>query len=192
MEADWAVEIGPDLPSIDVPWEGFVDLRQNAAAQSAVQSIDEAAAYPALREVLSRLNSNASRVFTTKCDLWTLTRPEIDPDEFGARTADALHGFASYIDLLRRDTEAFRSFEFHEHWVRNLAFHLRTVDISNCRVDLVIRPASIDLCSGCGITLYAAGCGANTAAARASWETVLCAAVAATMNQDFFPSRKGE
>ena len=100
MEADWAAEVGPDLPCIDVPWEGFVDLRQDP---SALMALAEAAAHPALRESLLALNTEHSHMFTAKCDAWTLARYDIDPDEFAAQVEQACEGFASYIDMLHRD-----------------------------------------------------------------------------------------
>jgi hypothetical protein len=189
MEADWAAEVGPDLPSIDVPWDGFVDLRQDP---SAVLALAEAAAHPALRESLVALNSDHSPVLTAKCDVWTLAGDEIDPDEFAAQTEQAREGFASYIDMLQRDPARVASFEFHERWVRGLTGRLRKISRPTGRVDLVIRPASTDSSPGYGLTLYAAGCGADAATAYASWGAVLRIAVTATMNLDSAASLTGE
>jgi hypothetical protein len=189
MEADWAVEVGPDLPSIDVPWEGYVDLRQ---APSAVLALEETAAHPALRESVLALNTEHSPVLTAKCDAWTLAVYEIDPDEFAAQAEQAREGFASYIDMLQRDPARLASFEYHERWVRGVTGRLRKISRPNGRVDLVIRPASTDSLPGYGLTLYAAGCGADAIRAYASWEVVLRAAVTATINLDSTPSLTGE
>src|SRR5271156_6145728 len=128
MEADWAVEVGADLPSIDVPWEGFVDLRRNP---DAVVDIEEAIGYSALRQALIALNSSDSPVFTSKCDVWTLAASKIDPDEFGAQAADATTGCASYIDMVLRDRERLSSFDFQERQVRDLALQMRKHIVSN-------------------------------------------------------------
>jgi len=189
MEADWAVEVGPDLPSIEPQWEGFEDLRRNP---SAVQTIAEAAANPAMAEALATLNAAHSSVFTVKCDAWTLARHEIDPDEFAADAEDAREGFASYLDILQLDPARVASFEFHERWVRSLTVSLREVALHNGRVDIVIRPASADSSPGYGLTLYAAGCGGHATAAYASWQAVLRAAVTATINLDSSSSLTGE
>lgn len=189
MEADWSVEIGRGLPCITIPWDGFIDLGHSPAA---VQAIEEAIGNPALRKALMALNSTTAAVLTTKCDIWTLTGSEIDPDEFGASAGDAVTGFASYIDILQRDRDKLESFEFHERWVRSLTHQLRAYALSNSRVEFVVRPANIDSSAGFGITLYAAGCGADESTAYASWEAVLCEAVTATMNSGSFPSRTGE
>ena len=189
METDWAAEVGPDLPSIVVPWEGFLDLRSNSFA---VEFLEEASAHPALREALLALNFKNSLVFTSKCDLWKLTRPEIDPYEFGAHDEEARDGFASYIDILQRGHAKFSSFDFHERWARALTTQLRSANCPNGRVDLVIRPARVDASSGYGLTLYAAGCGPDNPTAYASWEAVLRTAVTATISLDSPPPFAGE
>jgi hypothetical protein len=194
MEVDWAGEVGPDLPSIDVPWEGFIDLHlatQSGTVQSAAQGIEETA-HPALREALIALNSLTSPVFTSKCDAWTVSGSEIDRDEFSALAADAQEGFASYIDILQRDVTNFASFEFHERWARSLATHLRIPAIPNGRVDFILRPGTVEREPGYGMTLYAAGCGADAARAYAAWQTVLAAAVAATITTEVPPPSPGE
>jgi hypothetical protein len=189
MEADWAAELGSDLPSIDIPWEGFVDLRH---APSGIRAVEEASKHPALREALLTLNSKASPVFTSKCDVWTLASSEIDPDEFDAPAENPHDGVASYIDLLQIDPGKFASFEFHELWARGLTRHLQGLTLTNGRVEFVIRAASIDLHSGYGLTLYAAGCGADTSSAYAAWQAVLRATVIATMDSVVFPPPTGE
>jgi hypothetical protein len=178
MEADWSVEIGPELPEIHVPWEGFVDLRQTPAE---LQAIAEAARFPALARALMKLNSHKSSVFTAKSDVWSMTDAEIDPYEFAALPENAHCGAASYIDLLARDAASLASFEFHESRARQIAQELHGLDLSNGRVDLVIRAAVVDGREGYGITLYAAGCGTDVPGALTSWESVLTAAVLATI-----------
>jgi hypothetical protein len=83
MEADWSVEVGLGLPTIDGLWEGFLDLR---TTPSAIDGIEEALQHRALRETLLVLNAANSLMFTTKCDTWELTEQEIDCDEFGGST----------------------------------------------------------------------------------------------------------
>jgi hypothetical protein len=181
MEADWSVEIGAGLPVIDADWPGFVDLRRDIRG---IDSIPEAAAEPALRNALVGLNGDASPVFTSKCDVWALRADEIDPDEFGCAPQDACAaGWASWIDIIARDPQRFASFEAHEAWVRRTADLLRADDAPCGRSDLVVRVAVAGEREGFGITLYAAGCGVDTQAARAAWERVLRAAVTATMRE---------
>jgi hypothetical protein len=178
VEADWSAEIGSGLPVIDAAWEGFVDLRRDP---SAVRTIPEAVSFPGLAHALSLLNGEASAVFTSKSDVWSLTGDEIDRYEFDALASDARTGIASYIDVLQRDSENLVSYEFHERLVKQVAEDLCHSSLRNGRIDLVIRAANFDESEGFGVTLYAAGCGADTAAALRNWESVLTVAVLATM-----------
>jgi hypothetical protein len=177
MEADWSVEIGANLPRIHVPWEGFVDLRQ---AQADLNTIAEAARFPPLARALATLNGKGSLVFTAKSDVWSITGGEIDPDEFASQPEDACCGQASYIDVIERDLAKMASFDFHERRARQVVEDLRMFSMRNGRIDLVIRGAIVDNREGYAITLYAAGCGADTASAATSWESVLAAAVLAS------------
>jgi hypothetical protein len=188
MEADWDIEIGPELPSIDVPWEGFVDLRNHA--NLAAKEIPEVAAHPALFNALISLNSRESPVLTSKCDIWWIKQEEIDAWEFSARPENARRGFASYVDVLLLKPEQFRSFQFHELWVRRTTEDLQTRVLAHCRVDLVVRPATFHATSGCGLTVYASGCGKEEHTAYAAWEAVLEAAVNATMKMVDLPSTR--
>jgi len=189
MEADWSVEIGPGLPVIDVAWNGFIDLR---SSPERVAGIEEAQRHPAIREALLVLNTGGSPVFTAKCDCWMLDESEIDPDEFAANRETAHTGFASYIDIVDIEPDQFVSFKLHEQQARAIVSALRTVDLLQGRVDVVVRAAVLRERNGFGLTLYAAGCGASEPDACAAWESVLAAAVAATITAASQSPRMGE
>lgn len=180
MEADWSVEIGSDLPVMDAAWDGLVDLR---SSPEKVDEIEEARRKPAMREALLVLNSNDSPVFTTKCDCWTLSEAEIDPDEFAASRENARLGFASYVDIVDRDRARFTSFDTHEQWARAMTEVMHALDVHQGRVDVVVRAAVLHAQNGFGVTIYAAGCGAREADACAAWRAVLAAVAAATIVQ---------
>jgi hypothetical protein len=180
MEADWSVEAGPQLDIIDAGWAGFVDLRREP---DAVMRIGEAARYDPLRVALAELNAAESPLFTVKCDVWGLAENEIDPDEFGAAAGAAQAGMASYVDVLAREPGLYASFARHQAWAQAVVLRLREYPIAQGRVDLVVRSAQAGGAEGFGITLYAAGCGSESAAAQAAWEAVLRAAVTATINE---------
>lgn len=180
MEADWAAEIGPRLDRIEAGWPGFIDLRRDPEA---VVAVGETVGASPLREALALLNAPESPVFTCKCDVWPLGEHELDPSEYDFSPGEARVGMACYIDLVARDFVVFASFTLHETWVRNTALSLRELPIPNGRADLVIRAALDGDAAGFGITLYAAGCGPDAAAAQRAWQAVLGAAVAATMSQ---------
>jgi hypothetical protein len=178
MEADWSVEIGSDSPVIDGTWEGFVNLR---GSPDAIESVIEATKCPELREALLALNNKVSSAFTTKCDVWSLTEKEIDPDEFEARQEDARVGFASYIDFLECNSAELPSFEFQEQRARMIAADLARIDLRQGRADIVVHSAVVNENEGYGLTLYAAGCGCDKASALAAWRMVLQALVAVTI-----------
>jgi hypothetical protein len=180
MEADWGAEAGTDLPQIVVPWDGFVDLTLDPEAAA---MLEETAERPALAQALRRLHASDSPLLTSKCDVWELTADEIDPYEFDCSGEDALTGIASYIDVIARDPSLFCSFARHEAWAAILVRSLRELPIRNGRVDVTIRSAeaAIPFLTGFGITLYSAGCGADSVSAAAAWEKVLEAAIAATI-----------
>ena len=178
MEADWAAEVGAGLPGIEADWAGFVDLRINPFRLS---EIAEASEYPVLWEMLVDLNDAFSRVFSVKCDVWALGAEEIDPLEFDCVASGKIAGMASYIDIVLRDNFLLTPFAWHERWARAAVDRLRASPLRAGRVDLVIRAARAGGREGFGITLYAAGCGADTQAARGAWEGILRAGVAATM-----------
>ena len=180
MEADWAAAVGAGLDVIDADWPGFVDLGGNPEG---IGLIAEAAESVALHEALLLLNGTGSPGFTCKCDVWALGAEEIDPREFDYAPALARVGVASYIDLIGRDAEFFGSFERHEARVRRAVLRMRPLAVSHGRADLVIRAAASQGVTGFGITLYAAGCGVDTPAARVAWESILRATVTVTMEE---------
>jgi hypothetical protein len=184
MEADWAAEVGADLPVIDADWTGLVDLRSDPAQ---VDSVLEVRGHPPLRAALLRLNAPESPVRTTKCDVWALDAGDIDPLEFGCGLTADLVGLASYIDLVACDPAVFASFEQHEAWVVAAVRQMRQAQIGPGRADLVIRGAHLAGGRGFGLTLYVAGCGADAAAAQAAWGEALQAACAITMREAAIP-----
>lgn len=179
MEADWSVEVGADLPTIDVPWEGFIDLRHDP---SLVSNLDEAASSATLAQVLVMLNERGSPVFTSKCDLWLLAEDEIDPLEFDAAGEGAMVGVACYVDIVARRESLIMSFPAHETWVRRATEEMRRIKMRRSRVDLVVRPATVDESDGYALTLYVASCGATGNDAYGIFQMALKSAATITMN----------
>ena len=101
-------------------------------------------------------------------------------------------GFASYIDMLQSRSGPPGFLRVPRALGARLTDRSAKDFLPNGRVDLVIRPAGTDSFPGYGLTLYAAGCGADAPTAYSAWEAVLRAAVTATINSDSSASLTGE
>lgn len=162
MEADWEIEIGGGAPVIDAAWPGFIDLR---ADPKRVHEIGEAALFPALADALLTLNTPASPVWTSKCDLWE--PPDYDPDEMEADRALAKQALACYLDLLPRSDSQWTSPEMAVAACKSWCGALHSIALPNCRADFVVRRACITPdCESLGVTAYLTACGADLPAAQ--------------------------
>ena len=174
MEADWEVEIGGQAPVIHTDWAGFIDLR---LAPERVRQLPETNQLPALAGTLFRLNSPSSPVWTSKCDVW---HPDtFDPDELDAPPGERNCAIACYIDLLPRGDQPWTDPMDAVAACKILCVRLRVVALRRCRVDLVVRRASIAPGPlGLGITAYFTGCGSTSADAATALASALAAFVA--------------
>jgi hypothetical protein len=168
MEADWAVEIGPQAAVVDAEWEGAIDLRREPWR---VVEISEAQQLPALAEALVLLNrapnAGETRLRTSKSDLWTVEdNIPLDPDEMDARPGETASAVACYIDLLPSEARVFSSLPETESWIRSAVLALRARPNRCSRTDLTLRQAVARTCEGYGITAYLTGCGADADAAK--------------------------
>jgi hypothetical protein len=170
MEADWEVEVGGGSPVIEVQWDGFVDL--HGSPERAIE-LEEAVQFPALAEILVGLNSTASPVWTSKCDVWQVT--EFDPDELDAPPARAHYGMACYIDLLARD-KRWPTPAAATEWCKELCGRIGTVPVRCARVDLIVREAvDSEEAAVVGVTAYMTACGAESREAAAALGSSLAA-----------------
>ena len=179
MEADWEFEIGGDAPVIDACWAGFVDLRWNADGErdlhARIRSLAEVDQFPQLAGALERLNSQHSPVWTSKCDFWpVLVAGDFDPDELGAPAGGSAHAVGCYIDLLPKGDQQWGSADKVAASCKDLCARLHAVPLRCCRVDLIIRRASIaaDVWDT-GITAYFTACGGTLAEAGLTLEATL-------------------
>jgi hypothetical protein len=174
MEADWEVEIGGQAPVIQADWAGFIDLR---LAPDHVRQLPEANQLPALAETLLRLNAPSSPVWTSKCDVW---HPDtFDPDELDSPPGERNCAVACYIDLLPLPHTPWPDPMHAVGACKTLCARLRAVALRRCRVDLIVRraslaPGSLDL----GVTAYFTACGSTSADAAVALSSALGAFVA--------------
>ena len=174
MEADWEIELGGDAPVIEAQWSGFVDLQR---VPESIQQVAEAALFHPLAQTLSRLNSQESLVWTSKCDFWPqLASENFDPDELDAPPGRTAHATGCYIDLLPKSDQQWITPAMAAASCKTICTGLHAIPLHCCRLDLIVRRAFItpDLMDN-GITAYLTACGPSPAAATHT----LAAAVAA-------------
>lgn len=177
MEIDWEVEVGGGAPVIEALWSGFVDLRRSPER---LGKIAEAAAFPALADLLRTLNGPASPLWTAKCDLW-----EPDPAELAipemtspAAVSDAgvqVAALACYVDLLPVEGRVFAQWKEAEGFCREWVARLELLPLPGCRVDLIVRQAIAGEDEGFGVTVYFSGTGKDQSTAAEALSAALAA-----------------
>ncbi|HWA96772.1 MAG TPA: hypothetical protein VG844_19410 [Terracidiphilus sp.] len=174
MQADWELEVGVDAPVIDTAWTGHVDLRTEP---NRAHQLLEAIAFPALAEILILLNSAASPVRTSKCDIWPIENLEaihIDRFDLEAGEEETSSLLGCYIDILPRNEDRWNQPAHVEQIAKSLCARLKKVPLRCCRVDIVGRETLLPLNSrGFGITAYWTASGCNVDAARRSLTAAL-------------------
>jgi hypothetical protein len=181
MDADYSIELGPDAPALELPWQdpdgqlAYIDLRSKAEG---IEQIPEARQFPALRKLLVEVNSLQSAWQTAKCDVWT---EAVDAAEnlYGAKFS-----LSCYVDLVLSATwKALRdSLELHEQMARQIAQALEADDSLDASAEIVVRrcyfhreiapdeePSMDDSDAGYCLTLYLSGFGTCTEDAGARW-----------------------
>ena len=95
MQVDFAVELGPDDETLEIPWAApdsgprYYDLKREPET---IERIEEATTVPELRDFLVGVNSPKSVLESAKCDAWATT--DIHPEE---EIFQAPCKFGSYI-----------------------------------------------------------------------------------------------
>src|SRR5690242_1307659 len=137
MQADFAVELGRDDETLDVPWTSseerlrYYDLKHDPQL---IDQIEEAVQNPALRDFLMTVNASASILESAKCDTWTTH--EMNPEEeiFGLPWK-----FGSYVDLLFAAATSRFSFADHEFLLKELSALLKRAPEIPAAADFLLR-----------------------------------------------------
>ena len=171
MQADFAVELGIDDETLEMPWAAeaggprYYDVKRHPEL---LLNVVEAQNAPELRDFLLATNAPTGALETAKCDLWSST--EINPEEeiFGAT-----YKFGSYVDLLFSDASSRFSFAQHEHLAKLLTGLLKKVPEIPAAAEFLIRRCYYHdekgIRDGFYITFYLFGYGADKAQARQRW-----------------------
>jgi len=174
MEADFAVELGADDETLEMPWASldngprYHDLKRHPEYLS---RIEEAIRWPELGQFLAALNSPASLLETAKCDVWSSTEMNVEEEIFGAP-----HKFGSYIDVLFSDDRAY-SFSRHEQFAKDVVQLLKKAPEIPAAAELLIRRchyrAGSEIRDGLYITFYLFGYGDDEPQAQQRWAIAL-------------------
>ena len=170
MEADFAVELGKDDETLEMPWAGsngpkYCDLKRHPDLMC---EIEEAQRFRELSEFLAAMNAAASGLETAKCDAWASS--EISPEEeiFGAACK-----FGSYVDLLFSAEPARFSFPGHEQWAKRLTGLLKKAPEIPASAEFLIRRCYYhegdSIREGFYMTFYMFGYGEDESQARQRW-----------------------
>jgi hypothetical protein len=175
VEADFAVELGSDDETLELPWAAedggprYYDLKRQP---DLLLNIEEASREQELGEFLAAMNAPASILETAKCDAWSST--EMNPEEeiFGAAFK-----FGSYIDLLFTQESSRSSFAEHEQFARRVVQLLKRVPEIPAAAELLIRRCFYhvedEVREGFYITFYLFGYGDEEPQARQRWAITL-------------------
>jgi len=177
VQADFAVELGADDETLEMPWaaEGgcprYYDLKSHPEL---LVNLQEAERVPELSEFLSQVNSPQSPLETVKCDVWCST--EINPEE---EVFEAAHKFCSYVDLLFSDVPSRFSFPQHEQLAERLTQLLQRAPEIAAAAEFLIRrcyyleqeetPGQEEIRDGFYITFYLFGYGKDEVRSRQNW-----------------------
>jgi hypothetical protein len=175
VEADFAVELGAEDETLELPWDTgadgprYYDLRRQPGL---LLKIEEARRVPELGEFLGAINSPAGILETAKCDAWFSV--EINPEEeiFGAACK-----FGSYVDLVfSRECRRFSVSE-HEKLVKRATHLLKRVPEIPVAAELIIRRCFYHetgmVRDGFYVTFYLFGYGDDEPQARQRWAIAL-------------------
>jgi len=175
MEADFAVELGADDETLEMPWASpnngprYHDLKRHAEY---LPRIEETTRVPELGQFLTALNSPGSVLETAKCDVWSSSEMNPDEDIFGAT-----HKFCSYVDVLFSDEASRFSFAQHEQFVRDLVELLRKAPEIPASTEFLIRRcyyhSAASTRDGFYITFYLFGYGNDELQARQRWTVAI-------------------
>jgi hypothetical protein len=175
VEADFAVELGADDETLELPWAAadggprYYDLKRQPEL---LRSVEEASHVPELGEFLAVMNSPAGILETAKCDAWSTT--EINPEEeiFGAA-----HKFCSYVDILFSQDTLRYSFADHEQFAKQVTQVLKRVPEVPAAAELLVRRCfyhvTDEIREGFYITFYLFGYGDDEPQARQRWAIAL-------------------
>jgi hypothetical protein len=175
VEADYAVELGAEDETLELPWAAadggprYYDLKRKPEL---LLNLEEAGRVPELAEFLAIMNSPAGILETAKCDSWSSTDMNPEEEIFGAA-----HKFCSYVDVLFSQDALRYCFADHEQFAKRVTQLLQHAPEIPAAVELLIRRCFYhvagEIQEGFYITLYLFGYGDDEPQARQRWAIAL-------------------
>jgi hypothetical protein len=175
VEADFAVELGPDDETLEFPWSDessglrYFNLKRQPELLS---EIEEARVFPELAEFLRAMNGAASLLETAKCDAWHTDKMNVEDEIFGAACK-----FGSYVDLVFVDDSARFSFAEIEGFADCLVTLLKKVPEIPASAEFLIRRCFFrggeQTRDGFYMTFYLFGYGEDEDQCRQRWGIAL-------------------
>ncbi len=169
MDAEFSVELGPDDPTLAVPWRSpdganaYVDLRTHPEL---IEELSEVRQFPELVEFLRAVNR--SRFTSAKCDAWFDQLMDVNDEPYEAKMK-----CASYVDLYFAEGQRLADFAAHETIALKVIQHLRALEELSARAEIIIRHAFFEGDTGLYWTVYVFGYGGSVESARGSWQRAL-------------------
>jgi hypothetical protein len=184
MQADYAVELGRDDETLEVPWESdgglrYFDLKREPER---IKEIEEANGLPELRDFLVFINSSCLRLRngstlekesgsglqSAKCDAWAST--EIHPEE---EIFEVPYKFGSYVDLFFAGQSPQGSVKAHEEFLKKIVALLKRAPELPATAEFLLRRCYFhekgDVREGLYVTFYLFGFGQDENKARRQW-----------------------
>jgi hypothetical protein len=171
MEADFAVELGADDETLEIPWSApggyprYYDLKHQPEMLGALEEIQR---IPELAGFLRAVNSAAGALESAKCDVsWSA---ELNPEEeiFGATEK-----FGCYVDIMFSNESLRISFQEYESFAKRVVELLKLAPEIPAAAELLIRRCfrheSDGTHEGFYITCYVFGYGDDESQARQRW-----------------------
>lgn len=171
MDAGFSVELDEDDPTLAVPWrspEGavaYIDLKEHPES---IEQLAEVRNFSELGEFLRTLNGPDSPLETAKCDAWFDTLMDVDDEPY-----EVMMKCSSYVDLFLSGERKQTKFAEQEAIARTLAQELRETNDIAARVEIILRRAYFEDCTGFYWTVYVFGYGDGLDTARSSWQSAL-------------------
>jgi hypothetical protein len=170
VEAYFAVELGVDDETLELPWASehgprYYDLKHQPER---LLDVEEAQRVQELGEFLAAINSPAGILETAKCDAWSSMEMNPEDEIFGAA-----YKFCCYVDLLFSQENFRFSFAEHEQLAQRTTQLLKRVPEIPAAAELIVRRCFYHLTerdrNGFYVTLYLFGYGDDELQARQRW-----------------------